>query len=431
MARLDEVKQHAHRLFAKGEAAYCLRLCDAIVAMAPHDFESRLKVGDCLAALGQPQLAASVYRAVGWYTLRAGRPLATIVAARVLESLSVEADDLLVAFVVQYGSESELLGKLAARLSPPGGDTEIAAPNLHEPPAPGFLEAAAHRAEHCLDDFDDYPDAVHSIPLLSQLSESALRKVLATLVIKRLPDGAAVIRQGEPGQSFFFVASGKVRVTAITGGVETELAQLGEGALFGEMALLSARPRSASVQVVGEADLLEVTRESLATLSGELEQVAVALHAFTRDRLLKNLMATHPLFRPFSRIQRRDLLRRFTSHDVGPGTDIIHEGDEGRGLFVVLSGEVDVQKGDTPLATLRAGDVFGEMALIRGGETSATVTASAQSTVLFLARENVSRIVSGVPEIRHYLESLADDRELDTQIAMQGELEADDVLILI
>jgi hypothetical protein len=59
------------------------------------------------------------------------------------------------------------------------------------------------------------------------------------------------------------------------------------------------------------------------------------------------------------------------------------------------------------------------------------VAATSAATVLFLARENVQRIVSGVPEIRRYLESLAEDRALDTQIALGGELGEDEVLILI
>src|SRR6185503_10319732 len=157
----------------------------------------------------------------------------------------------------------------------------------------------------------------------------------------------------------------------------------------------------------------------LAALAGELDQVAGALSEFTRDRLLSNLMATNPLFRPFSRTQQRDLLRRFTAHDVAPGTPIIRQGDEGRGLFVVLSGEVEVAaSGDgaleaTPLATLRAGDVFGEMSLMRGGPTSATVQAASPATVLFLAKDYVDRIVAGVPEVKKYLEALAEDRALD------------------
>jgi CRP-like cAMP-binding protein len=437
MPALAEVKAHALRLFARGEALHALRLYDAIVAAAPLDYEARLKVADCLVALGHGPAAVEILRAVGWYALKSGHPLLAVVVARVVESQGGEQDDLLAALVVRYGSESELIGKFAARINLPAATTPVDAPDLHAPVAADFPLRAAERARTSTDSFAEYPAAVHPIPLLSELSEAAFRRVLGTLVVRRLPDGHLVIREGEPGESFFFVATGEVRVyDTEQSGRQKELARLHENAIFGEMALLSARPRSASVEVVGEADLLEVTRASLAALAGELEQVAAALSQFTRERLLSNFMVTSPLFRPFSRVQQRDLLRRFTAHDVAPGTAIIRQGDEGRGLFVVLAGEVEVSStgpdgAPTPLATLRAGDVFGEMSLIRGGPTSANVTAASPTTVLFLARDYVDRIVAAVPEIRSYLETLTETRELDTLVAMQPGDSADDVLILL
>jgi CRP-like cAMP-binding protein len=438
MTALAEVKAHAMRLFSRGEALHALRLYDAVVTAAPLDYEARLKVGDCLAALGHAPEAIEVLRATGWYALKSGHPLIAVVVARVVESLGGEFDDLLATLVVRYGSESELIGKFAGRINLPAPTTEVAPPNLHAPVTPDFVQRAVARARTCTDSFTEYPAAVHPIPLLSELSEAAFRRVLGTLGVRRLPDKLLVIREGEPGQSFFFVVTGEVRVyDTEQSGRQKDLARLRENSIFGEMALISARPRSASVEVVGEADLLEVTRESLAAVAGELEQVAAALSQFTRERLLSNLMVTSPLFRPFSRTQQRDLLRRFTAHDVATGTAIIREGDEGRGLFVVLSGEVEVSSTGpdgtpTPLAALRAGELFGEMSLIRGGPTTATVTAASATTVLFLARDYVERIVAAVPEIRRYLETLTETRELDTQLAMQpDDLGADDVIILI
>jgi CRP-like cAMP-binding protein len=422
MATLAEVKGHAARLFAQAQPLHALRLYDAIVAAAPLDYESRLKVADCLSALGELPMSAEVYRSVGWYALKSGHPLVALVAARVLQSIGFESGDLNASLVVHYGRDSELLGRVAARINLPDDATAIAAPDLRTAPGPTeSLAAAARRAATCTDGFDEFPDALHAIPLLSALSEDAFRRVLATLLVRRLPHGELVIREGEPGQSFFFVACGEVRVFATDGlGRQTELARLHEGAVFGEMALLSAQPRSASVEVIGEADLLEVTRESLAALAGELAAVADALHAFTRERLLNNLMATSALFKPFNRAQQRDLLRRFTSHDVAPGTAIINEGDEGQGLFVLVAGEAEVERqgtsGAVTLATLRAGEVFGEMSLLRGGPTTASVLATRPATVLFLAREYVTRIVTGVPEIKRYLEALAEDRDLDNQL---------------
>jgi CRP-like cAMP-binding protein len=135
-------------------------------------------------------------------------------------------------------------------------------------------------------------------------------------------------------------------------------------------------------------------------------------------------------------MQQRDLLRRFTSHDVAPGTVVIHENEEGRGLFVVLSGELDVSRraGDgqtVPLSTLKTGDVFGEMALVRNARTTATVVAQRPATVLFLAREYISKIVAAVPEIRSYLEALAEEREIDNQLVLgEDEIPADERVLI-
>jgi CRP-like cAMP-binding protein len=435
MVSLGDVKASAATLFAQGQHLAALRLYDAIVAAAPLDFEARIRVADAALALGDPG-AARVYRAAGWYCLRSGHPLCALVCARVLEAHGADASDLTAALVVSYGSESELLGKGAARIPLPPDALPVAVPDVRQPAPADAVTAALDRAERAAAEPGELPAALHPIPLLSALSEAAFRRVLGTLVLRRLPAGALVIREGEPGNAFYFVASGRLRVYATDGlGRQTDLAELGETAVFGEMALLSAQPRSASVVCSTEVDLLEVGQQALAQLADELGPVAEALHGFTRERLLGNLMATSPLFRPFPRLQQRDLLRRFTSHDVAPGTVVIREGEQGRGLFVVLSGELDVSRRgadgkSVPLGGLRTGDVFGEMAVLRNAATTATVVCVRQATVLFLAREYVARIVAAVPEIKSYLEALAEDREIDNQLVM-GEDAPPDERILI
>jgi CRP-like cAMP-binding protein len=437
MVSLGDVKRSAATLFAQGQHVAALRLYDAIVAVAPLDFDARIRVADAALALGDPN-AARVYRAAGWYCLKSGHPLSALVCARVLEAHGADSSDLTAALVVTYGSESDLLGKGATRIPLPPEALPVAVPDVRQSVASpaDAIATALQRAEHATATLTDLPAVLHPIPLLSALSEAAFRRVLGTLVLRRLPAGAAVIREGEPGNAFYFVASGQLRVFATDGlGRQTELAQLGENAVFGEMALLSAQPRSASVACLTEVDLLEVGRQALAQLADELGPVAEALHGFTRERLLGNLMATSPLFRPFNRMQQRDLLRRFTSHDVAPGTVVIHEAEQGRGLFVVLAGELDVSRrgGDghkVPLGALRTGELFGEMAVLRNAQTTATVVAQRPSTVLFLAREYVERIVAAVPEIKSYLEALAEDREIDNQLVM-GEVAPADERILV
>ncbi|HEX3764743.1 MAG TPA: cyclic nucleotide-binding domain-containing protein [Kofleriaceae bacterium] len=434
MVSLGDVKRSAATLFAQGQHLAALRLYDAIVAAAPLDVDARIRVADCALALRDPG-AAGVYRAAGWYCLRSGHPLSGLVCARVLEAHGGDAADLTAALIVTYGCESDLLGKGAARIPLPPDELAIAVPDVRQPAPPDAVAGALDRAERAAAT-TELPAALHPIPLLSALSEAVFRRLLGTLVLRRLPAGALVIREGEPGEAFYFVASGRLQVYATDGlGRQTDLAELGENAVFGEMALLSAQPRSASVVCLTEVDLLEVGRQSLAQLADELGAVAEALHGFTRERLLGNLMATSPLFRPFPRLQQRDLLRRFTSHDVAPGTVVIREGEPGRGLFVVLSGELDVSRrgGDgqpVPLGGLRTGDVFGEMAILRNAATTATVACVRQATVLFLAVEYVARIVAAVPEIKSYLEALAEDREIDNQLVMGEDAPADERILI-
>ena len=444
MVSLGDVKRSAAALFAQGQHLAALRLYDAIVAATPLDYDARIRVADAALALGDPR-AANVYRATAWYCIKAGHPLAALVCARVLEAHGADPSDIVASLVVTYGSESEQLGKVATRIAQPPDSMPVPVPDVRLAAPPDAVAVAIARAENATTKLTDYPESLHSIPLLSAMSESAFRRVLGTLVLRRLPAGELVVREGEPGNSFFFVAGGQLRVFATDGlGRQTELAKLGENAVFGEMALLSAQPRSASVGCVTEVDLLEVGRQSLAALADELGPVAEALHGFTRERLLGNLMATSALFRPFNRMQQRDLLRRFTSHDVAPGTVIINEGEEGRGLFVVLSGELDVSRrmvdaasAQTRLATavplggLKTGDVFGEMSIIRNARTTATVIAQRAATVLFLAREYVTRMVEGVPEIKSYLEALAEDREIDNQLLLGEDDTPADERILI
>jgi len=437
MVLFGDVKRSAATLFAQGQHVAALRLYDAIVAAAPLDFDARIRVADAALALGDPN-AARVYRAAGWYCLKSGHPLSALVCARVLEAHGADSSDLTAALVVTYGCESDLLGKGATRIPLPPEALPVPVPDVRQAPASPAqaIAEALHRAEHATAKFTELPAALHPIPLLSALSEAAFRRVLGALVLRRLPAGALVIREGEPGNAFFFVASGQLRVFATDGlGRQTELAQLGEHAVFGEMALLSAQPRSASVISLSEVDLFEVGRQALAQLADELGPVAEALHGFTRERLLGNLMATSPLFRPFSRMQQRDLLRRFTSHDVSPGTVVIHEGEQGRGLFVVLSGELEVSRKTAdgqmvPLGGLRTGDVFGEMAVLRNAATTATVVAQRPATVLFLAREYVARIVAAVPEIKNYLEGLAEHREIDNQLVMGEDAPSDERVLI-
>jgi CRP-like cAMP-binding protein len=432
--KLAELKTQALRYVVLGDATRALRCYRAVLAQVPADLDARMKVADLLVTGRLHDLARRVYAAVAYYDLQGGRPLHAVVVCQALRSLGEDVSALHESLALVYGAGSPRLvekGHVGARLSPPDPDQDIAPPDLAvESDALAEAHACADEAART-DVIAEFPSHFPPVPLLSELSPASFRRVLETVRVLRQPHGAAVVREGETGDAFYLLASGHVRVFATDElGRRADLARLGENAVFGELALVAAQPRSASVEVDGEADLLELGASALRAAADELGQLAEALGRFTRDRLLKNLLATSPLFKPFSPQQRLDLARRFTGHDVAPGTAVIREGDAGHGLYVVLAGELEVVKGEEPfentLATLRSGDVFGEIALIRGTPATATVRAARPSTVLFLAREYFDRLVGALPEMRAFFETLTEERLRDAERA----LSADDVVEL-
>jgi CRP-like cAMP-binding protein len=439
--KLRELKAEARLLVRAGELAPALAAYDHILTVSPLDDDSRLKIADLLVRTGYRAAAIEVYRSVAAHDIRSGHPLPGLVAIKQLQALGERADDLIAAMAAAYAHGAPALARFAARQAPVDLDAEVSRPDLSEEVE--LVTAAARARERALDlsVYVEYPQQFLPLPLFSELPGEVFTPLVRALNVLRLEDRAMVIREGEPGVAFYLVASGQVRVFATDSlGRELERTRLYEGSLFGEMALLTQQPRTASVQVVDEADILELSRDNLAELTTEVPALAAALDRFARERLLKNLLATSPLFRPFNRQQQMDLIRRFDGHEVAPGTVIIREGDAGQGLFVVLAGEVEVSKaqedgvGDVALARLRAGDVFGEMSLLNNQPTTATVRAARPSTILFLAREYFQRLVQALPAIRDYFEELSANRHLENRQVLEhpGGRETDpDVRVIV
>jgi CRP-like cAMP-binding protein len=149
-----------------------------------------------------------------------------------------------------------------------------------------------------------------------------------------------------------------------------------------------------------------VSRATVAELTRAVPVLAERLDRFARERLLKNLLATSPLFKPFDNQQQMELIRRFEGIDIGAGTTIIRENEIGQGLFVILLGEVEVVQHGRPVARLRSGELFGEMSLLGDSPTNAEVRTLVPTSVLFLGRDYFRRLISALPALRKYFEDL-------------------------
>ncbi len=151
-------------------------------------------------------------------------------------------------------------------------------------------------------------------------------------------------------------------------------------------------------------------------------------------QLKREILARMPLFRP---LNDREILRVLQVTDVsdyGNGEIIISEGDKGEELFIVLSGHAKVMRNGAELATLSAGDHFGEMALVRSQPRSATVVSDGLSELMVIRRTEFFEILRkehqlAVKLLWQFLGVLA-DRLADTSRelgAAKEELAAEDI----
>lgn len=73
-------------------------------------------------------------------------------------------------------------------------------------------------------------------------------------------DGQTIFEEGDPGPEMYVIREGKVRISGTSQGRETVLSVLNKSDFFGEMSLLTGRPRSATCRAVGDVELLVIDK---------------------------------------------------------------------------------------------------------------------------------------------------------------------------
>jgi CRP-like cAMP-binding protein len=112
-----------------------------------------------------------------------------------------------------------------------------------------------------------YQSLLRGIPMFSACSVDQLDHLAQLGEVETFVDGQQVVREGEQGDQFYVVTSGRLRVDR--GG--HEVATLKTGDYFGELALLDPAPRNATITTVGEpAALVMLTRDAFRSALDEL-----------------------------------------------------------------------------------------------------------------------------------------------------------------
>ena len=134
----------------------------------------------------------------------------------------------------------------------------------------------------------DVVELLRRVQLFSELSDPELERIAQVAIPRSYPNDTRVFHEGDPGDACFIVRTGSCRVTREhPDGRAITLANLGPGAIFGELAMLDGEARSASVEATEDTDLLALPASDMRALirehPGMAEKLVVALTRRLRE----------------------------------------------------------------------------------------------------------------------------------------------------
>ena len=408
--KLRKLKDEAAKLLQKNKYDKALEAYQEILKEDPSDLTAQLKCGDILRKMNRGAEAISCYTRVAQVYAEDGLLLKAIAACKLI--LEIDA---------AHTETQKVLADLYAKKT---GRQAAAMPVAAKPVAPEALEVSD---EDIVAVEEAQELALPTIPLFSDLPKNAFIQLMEQMKMRSVLPEEAIIREGEVDDSMFIISSGRVKVTKTSeAGTELVLARLTDGAFFGEMALLSESPRTASVIAEEETLLFQVSRDILGQVIKNFPSVSNIMLKFYRQRLLANLMNTSMMFRPLDVTQRKALIEKFKSREVPANEKLLEEGQPGDGLYMLLTGRAEVSRkieGQRKvLAHLKEGDVFGEMSLLQNQPVTANVKTLRKSIVLKLPKRTWTEIVGQHPQLLQQIAQISAEREKTNDAIMKGRL---------
>ena len=235
--------------------------------------------------------------------------------------------------------------------------------------------------------------------------------------------GETVFNEGDPGDAMYMVYSGALDVSSGSGDIFSHLATLGPGEIFGEMALVDAKPRSATIIAAIDSTVIPVTaeflRENIRKDPKFIFQIieTLVLRIDTTGQQLREKQALMPgdgqptdmtadmegapdimsFLRIFKGFADPNNYADFEAGDI-----IFIEGDPGDLMFIILEGaialSISVDGSPKTVSRMGRGDFFGESALITDSPRSAAATAAVPTTLFPVVRKDLMDGILGDPQ---------------------------------
>ncbi|PAW82641.1 MAG: hypothetical protein B9S33_14970 [Pedosphaera sp. Tous-C6FEB] len=287
------------------------------------------------------------------------------------------------------------------------------------------------------------PEKLRELPVLQKVPDAMLAELAALFTTHTVETGREVFREGDPADNFYLIVRGRVEACKRVGETETRLRVMETGDAFGEIALLTETPRTATIRALAATTLLVLTREHFQRLFSRSRELRIALGemadarartentAETASRFMLGVASEleaakpeapalpeqlHglPLLHHLPPELRMEAAEMFTALELPAGQLIFREGQPADAFYLIVSGQVAVSRnfpeGARTLGSMGPGAAFGEIALLEDSPRTATLRTAQPTTLLRLPREQFAQLIERAPAFHQELRHLAAQR---------------------
>ena len=263
-----------------------------------------------------------------------------------------------------------------------------------------------------------YAEKIRNVEIFRHAEPAFILSLATKLRCQLVPEGEMVIRKGEVGMEMFFLAQGECEVQLDKGRV---VASLSRGSYFGEIALLNAERRTASIRSKTDCELLILQKGDFEELLNLFPKTRELFFQIAQERIKVRgvegddallaelpLVKRCPLFHNCEPEVARAVVFSLRPLQFKKGEKVTTEGEAALGMHFCASGRLKViaeceglSAGKRVVRILKEGDSFGLDALVDGQARNATsIIALESATLMWLSRVAFQSICDRFPAVR-------------------------------
>jgi CRP-like cAMP-binding protein len=242
---------------------------------------------------------------------------------------------------------------------------------------------------------------IDNAPLFADLSEAQRAQLAERMVLKAVPSGGTIYAQGQEAIAMYFVGSGRVRLLAAG---DIVLANLGQGALFGDTDVLAGRNYSVTAEAAADSALWALTAADLAAATAydpEIGRKLMVAAGLSTEQAVERHLKRMGLLSGLTGDQVREVAQHLRAKDFAAGQTIYREGAPGDALYIVEEGQVALQTGAGAARRVQlmlgSGEFFGETALLTGEPQATDAVAQTAATIWMLDRADFEALALKYP----------------------------------